>query len=112
MRNLTTVITISLIFILSGCGGGEPTFDASSEESVEASLAAMFPETDFPLSMEDGDLPLGIQIFMCRVLQFAFQSSGSAEEGQLEVWSEFDGMTVADIEAYGVELDLAGGCMG
>ena len=111
MRNLSTFSTISLMFILSGCGGGEPTFDGSSEESVEASLVAMFPETDFPLSLEDGDLPPAIQIFMCRAMQIAFQSSAVAEEGRLEAWSEFDGMTVADIEAYGVELDLAGNCM-
>ena len=118
MRKLTTFSIISLIFILSGCGGSEPTFDGSSEEAAEASLAAMFPE-DFS-SSADGpggeDVPPALETYFCAAMEMAFaglfgenqDSMKSQEEMDKALLSKFDGMTAADMEAYGVENELIG----
>jgi hypothetical protein len=101
------------MFILSGCGGGGPTFDASSEESAEASLAAMFPEWDFSGDSDNEDVlleegfPPGLETYSCVVMQMAFADFGSDEK---PIPTQFDGMTAADMAAYGVENDLVG-CM-
>ena len=112
MRKLTIFSIVSLIFILSGCGGGEPTFDGSSEEAVKASMQAMFPEIDAD-SKEEQDVPPGAEAYVCALMMKSFENFGNidpeAEEKiQREVSSIFDGMTAADMEAYGIENDLIG----
>ena len=112
MRTLTIFSVISLIFILSGCGGSEPTFDGSSEEAVEASMKAMFPEMDTD-SKEMQDLPPAAEAYVCTLMKKAFENFGNTdpeteEKMQREVSSIFDGMTAADMEAYGIENDLIG----
>ena len=112
MRTPLTFSTISLMVVLSGCGEGGPTFDGSSEEAAQASLAAMFPEIDFSGEsdfdpMRDG-MPPALEIFTCRSLQLAFGNFDNPDQSEQAVRSEFDGMTVADMEAYGVENDLVG----
>ena len=114
MRKLTIFSVISLIFILSGCGGSEPTFDGSSKETAEASLAAMFPE-DFSNSADgpgDEDIPPALETYFCAAMEMAFSNifdeNQSQEEMDKALFSKFDGMTAADMEAYGVENDLIG----
>ena len=111
MRKLTIFSIVSLIFILSGCGGSEPTFDGSSEEAAEASMKAMFPEMDADNKTED--IPPAFEAYMCALMQKAFANFGNTdpeveEKMQREVLSIFDGMTAADMEAYGIENDLIG----
>ena len=114
MSKLTTFITISLILILSGCGGSEPTFDGSSEEATTASLEAMFPGMDFsdgPGAAPGGaeDIPPALEAYACGMMKVAFSNFGMPEDELAKlVGEEFDGMTAADMEAYGVENDLIG----
>ena len=116
MKTLTTLSAISLIFILSGCGGsGGPTFDASSEEAAEASLTAMFPEID--LSEEGGtdifqeSLPPALETYICAAMQMTFEDIGNEGFPDEEpIPTQLDGMTAAEMEAYGIENDLIG-CM-
>mgnify|MGYP001210031174 CR=1 FL=1 len=114
MRTLSIFSVISLIFILSGCGGSEPTFDGSSKETADASLAAMFPE-DFSNSADgpgDEDIPPALETYFCAAMEMAFSDlfneNQSQEEMDKALLSKFDGMTAADMEAYGVENDLIG----
>ena len=116
MRKLTIFSVISLIFILSGCGGSEPTFDGSSQETADASLTAMFPE-DFSNSADgpsDEDIPPALETYFCAAMEMAFSDlfneNQSQEEMDKALLSKFDGMTAADMEAYGAENDLIG-CM-
>ena len=116
MRKLTTFSTISLVFIFSGCGGGGgPTFDGSSEEAAEASMAAMFPEyfsDDADDSLADEDLPPAMETYVCTLMGAAFAGAFS-DDPNVEIadaLSRLDGMTAADMEAYGAENDLIG-CM-
>jgi hypothetical protein len=117
MRKLTTFSIVSLIFILSGCGGSEPTFDGSSEEAAKASIEAMFPEMNADSKREaaimEEDLPPALEVYMCALMKKAFENFGNTdpeaeEKMQREVSSIFDGMTAADMEAYGIENDLIG----
>ena len=114
MRKLTIFSVISLIFILSGCGGSEPTFDGSSQEAVDASLRAMFPE-DFSNSADGPgaeDMPPALETYFCAAMETAFSEifgdSQSKEAMDKALFSKFDGMTAADMEAYGVENGLIG----
>ena len=115
MRTPSTFSTISLMFILSGCGGGGPTFDGSSEEAAQASLAAMFPEMDFSEESDfdpsQDDMPPALETYMCATMQMFFENFGNEDfQDEVPIPTQFDGMTVADMEAYGVENDLVG-CM-
>ena len=102
MRKLTIFSIVSLIFILSGCGGSEPTFDGSSEEAAEASMKAMFPEVNADNKTEDlppADLPPALEAYMCALMQKAFANFGNTdpeveEKMQREVLSIFDGKSL------------------
>ena len=104
-------VTVSI-----GCGGGGgPTFDGSSEEAAETSMAAMFPEyfsDDADDSFADEDLPPAMETYVCTLMGSAFAGAFSDDPNVAisDALSRLDGMTAADMEAYGAENDLIG-CM-
>ena len=111
-------------YALYGCEASEPTFDGSSETAAMASLAVMFPEIDFSPEEPEGDhMPPALETYACAMMAMAAQelfgeglfSETSDTEGITnEDWPFpslfpiFDGMTVIEMEAYGVENELIG----
>ena len=78
-------------------------------------MAAMFPEyfsDDANDSLADEDLPPAMETYACTLMGAAFAGAFS-DDPNVEIadaLSRLDGMTAADMEAYGAENDLIG-CM-
>ncbi len=126
--NMNVAQKIFVLFVfgyaLYGCGASEPTFDGSSETAAIASLAAMFPEHNFsPEEPTDDHIPPALETYTCAVMAMAAQelfgeglfsdtsdTSGITNEDWPfpSVFPTFDGMTVVEMEAYGVENELIG----
>lgn len=112
MKLLTTIITMTML-TLGGCGGNEPTFDGTSEETAESSMVKMFPNIDFdddgPSDEAMKNLPPALETYMCKSIEVMFSNFGQDQEESLsEVNEIFDGMTAMEMEAYGIENDLIG----
>ena len=112
MKLLAILISITLL-MLNGCGASEPTFDGTSKEAAESSMMKMFPDIDFdddgPSEEAMKNLPPALETYMCKSIEIMFSNFGQNEEESLsEVREIFNGMTVDEMEAYGIENDLIG----
>ena len=117
MKIKLILISILTALILNACGGGnDVTIDGSSEDTMAASMEAMFP--DINVSDEDGfttevmmKMPPAIETIACESMKVMFSDfSRPQEESMAIIRNTFNGMNKADIEAYGKDNDLIG-CM-
>jgi len=110
-----SISSILMITLIGACSVSEPTFDSTSQATVEASLQEMFPEFSLDdldentTSKDLKDFPPGLDAFYCNSLKMLFSDfDGSEEETYALMVEPFNGMTAADMENYAIENDYVG----
>ncbi|MDO3384967.1 hypothetical protein QWI17_03825 [Gilvimarinus sp. SDUM040013] len=89
--------------LLSGCG--EPTLDASSQESIEASVTAMMEELD---DSEQTQLQQAIGVVVLKATTENIQqamngTTMTAERIQADMYTSLDGKTAQEIIDYAAQ---------
>lgn len=92
MKTIQTMVLVTMLALLTACGG-EPTLDASSEASLEQSMAKM---TEGMSDEEKTEFGMSIVTFtMAKAME-----TGMDEEKLMQAFQELDGMTISEIQDY------------